>query len=88
MAILTVGIRGARRRRLPALADRRNLGLNSPMEELSIGALARHDTEMRFRMRAAKGSPQRGLLLLDKLDRRHAQRLRTSRKQRDGEKSQ
>ena len=85
MAIFTVGIRGARRRRLPALAGRRNLSLNSPMEELSNGAPAGHDTEMRFRMRAAKGDPQRGLKLLDKLDRRHVPRPRTSAEQRDEE---
>ena len=32
---------------------RRGLSLNKPMEELSVRALAEHDTEMRFRMRAA-----------------------------------
>lgn len=58
------------------------------MEELSIRALAVHDTEMRFRMRAARGDAQRGLELLDKLDRRHAPRLRSTAEQRDEETSE
>ena len=36
-------------------------------------ALAEHDTEMRFRMRAARGDTGRGLKLLDELDHRHAE---------------
>ncbi len=58
------------------------------MEELSTRTLAERDTEMRFRVRAARGDAQRGLMLLDQLDRRHASRLRTSSKQRDEEKPQ
>ena len=44
------------------------VSLNKLMEELSVRALTEHDTEMRFRMRAA-----RGLKLLDELDHRHVQ---------------
>lgn len=58
------------------------------MEELSIRVLAEHDTEMRFRMRAARGDAQRGVELLDKLDRRHALRLRAGGEQRDEATSQ
>ena len=76
MATLTIRIPDAHRDRLAALAAQRNLSLNKLMEELSIRVLAEHDTEMRFRMRAARGDAQRGLELLDKLDRRHASRLR------------
>ena len=78
MATLTIRIPDAHRDRLAALAAQRNLSLNKLMEELSIRALAEHDTEMRFRMRAARGDAQRGLEALDKLDRRHASRVRTS----------
>ncbi len=75
MATLTIRIPDAHRDRLAALAAQRNLSLNKLMEELSIRALAEHDTEMRFRMRAARGGAQRGLEVLDKLDRRHASRV-------------
>ncbi|HUI43447.1 MAG TPA: hypothetical protein VL523_15900 [Terriglobia bacterium] len=34
------------------------------------GALNRHDAEVRFRARGARGDPKRGLVSLDKLDRR------------------
>ena len=43
------------------------------MEELSVRALAEHDTEMRFRLRVSRGDSALGLKLLDKLDRLHAQ---------------
>ena len=50
MATLTIRMSYAHRDRLAA---RRGLSLNKLMEELSVRALAEHDTEMRFRMRAA-----------------------------------
>ncbi len=71
MATLTIRIPDAHRDRLAALAAQRNLSLNKLMEELSIRALAEHDTEMRFRMRAARGDAGRGLELLDQLDRHY-----------------
>lgn len=37
------------------------------MEELSIAASAEFDAETRFRVRAARGNPESGLRLLDKL---------------------
>jgi hypothetical protein len=39
------------------------------MDELATLALAQHDTETRFRLLAQRGSKQRGLDLLEKLDR-------------------
>ena len=72
MATLTIRIPDAHRDRLAAMAARRGLSLNKLMEELSVRALAEHDTEMRFRMRAARGDAARGLKLLDELDRRRA----------------
>ena len=41
------------------------------MEEISLRALAEHDIETRFRVRATRGDRERGLELLDELDRRH-----------------
>ena len=54
------------------MAARRGLSLNKLMEELSTRALAEHDTEMRFRMRAARGDTAHGLVVLDELNRLHA----------------
>ena len=73
MATLTIRIPDAHRDRLAAMAAQHGLSLNKLMEELSVRALAEHDTEMRFRMRAARGKVTRGLKLLDKLDRYYDQ---------------
>ena len=73
MATLTIRIPDAHRDRLAAMAAQRGLSLNKLMEELSVRVLAEHDTEMRFRMRAARSKVDRGLKLLNELDRRYAQ---------------
>ena len=73
MATLTIRIPDAHRDRLAAMAARRGLSLNKLMEELSVRALTEHDTEMRFRLRAARGDIERGLKLLDELDAAHSQ---------------
>ena len=73
MATMTIRLPDEHRDRLAAMAARRGLSLNKLMEELSVRALAEHDTEMRFRMRAARGDTRRGLKLLEELDRRHAE---------------
>lgn len=75
MATLTIRLPDAHRDRLKAMAAQRGLSLNKLMEELSVRALAEHDTEMRFRMRAARGDVTRGLRLLDELDHRHARTM-------------
>lgn len=72
MATLTIRLPDAQRGRLAAMAARRGLSLNKLMQELSVRAITEHDTEMRFRMRAARGEPERGLKVLDDLERRHA----------------
>ena len=71
VATLTIRVPDAHRDRLEAMAARRGMSLNKLMEELSIRALVEHDAEMRFRPRASRGDPERGLELLDKLDRAH-----------------
>ena len=70
MATLTIRLPDAQRDRLAAMAARRGVSLNKLMQELSVRALAEHDTELRFRARAARGDAARGLELLDGLDRR------------------
>ena len=73
MATLTIRLPDAHRDRLAAMAAQRGLSMNKLMEELSVRALAEHDTEMRFRLRAARGNTGRGLKLIAELDRRNAQ---------------
>ena len=41
------------------------------LQEFAARALAEHETEMRFRARAARGDAARGFAVLDELDRRH-----------------
>ena len=54
MATLTIRGPEAHRERLAAMAAQRGVSVNELMEELSIRALTEHDTEMRFRLRAAR----------------------------------
>ncbi|MXY67752.1 MAG: toxin-antitoxin system HicB family antitoxin [Acidobacteriia bacterium] len=72
MATLTIRVPDAHRDRLAAMAAQRGVSLNKLMEELSARALAEHDTEMRFRPRAARGTVTRVLAVLERLDRRHS----------------
>ena len=68
MATLTIRLPDAQRDRLAAMAARRGVSLNRLMQELSVRALTEHDTEKRFRIRAARGDVRKGLKLLGKLD--------------------
>ncbi len=72
MATLTIRIPDALRDRLAAMAAWRGLSMSKLIEEISSRALAERDTEMRFRMRAARGDPAPGLKVLDELDRPHS----------------
>jgi len=72
MATLTIRVPDAHRDRLAAMAAQRGVSVNKLMEEISTRALAEHDTEMRFRLRAARGNVERGLAVLEKLDRMHS----------------
>ena len=76
MSTLTIRIPEDKHARLRSLADKRGISLNRLADELFTVALAQHDTEARFRARAARGSPQRLLQLLAKLDRHFAKRCR------------
>ena len=69
MATLTIRMPDTTHERLRHLAKARNVSMNKLIEEFSIAALAEFDAEARFRVRAARGDPQRGLVLLAKLDR-------------------
>lgn len=68
MATLTIRLPDDKHQRLKALAKHRRISINKLVDELSTQAIAEFDTENRFRMLAAKGKPEEGLAILDKLD--------------------
>jgi len=70
MATLTIRLTDEKHARLRQLAERRKISVNKLIDELSTVALAEFDAETRFRARAALGSPEAALRLLDDLDRR------------------
>ncbi len=70
MATLTIRLPDEKHQRLKNLAEYRCVSVNKLMEELSTQALAEFDSEIRFKVLAAKGDVRRGLEVLDKLDKR------------------
>ena len=71
MSTFTIRLPEDKHERLRELARQRGMSINRLMDELSTVALVQHDAEVRFRAHAAKGSPQAGLRILEKLDRLH-----------------
>ena len=69
MSMLTIRLPETKHQRLKAFARARGVSLNKLVEEWATVALAQLDAENRYRMRAARGKPEVGLALLDKLDR-------------------
>ena len=74
MVTMTIRLPDTKHTRLRLLAERQGISLNKLVEEWASVALAQFDAETRFRVRAARGHPQRGLRLLDELDERLARR--------------
>ncbi|HKH44399.1 MAG TPA: toxin-antitoxin system HicB family antitoxin [Thermoanaerobaculia bacterium] len=72
MATLTIRLSDEKHARLRQLAERRRISVNKLIDELSTVALAEFDAETRFRARAALGSPEEALRLLEDVDRREA----------------
>ena len=68
MTTLTIRIPDEKANRLREMARQRGISLNKLMEEFSTMGLAEFDAETRFRLRAARGSSEQGIALLDKLD--------------------
>lgn len=68
MSALTVRLADDKHARLRDLARSRGTTLNALIDEMTTILLVEHDTELRFRLRAARGEGkiQRGLDLLDK----------------------
>ncbi len=71
MGTLTIRLPDDKHSRLKELAKSRGISLNKLIEEFSTIALAEFDAENRFKALAAKGDPEEGLKILDKLDRLH-----------------
>ena len=70
MSTLTIRLPDTKHQRLKALARARGVSLNKLVEEWATVALAQLDAENRYHIRAARGQPEKGLALLDKLDSR------------------
>jgi hypothetical protein len=68
MTTLTIRIPDDKANRLREMARQRGISLNKLMEEFSTLGLAEFDAETRFRARAARGSAEQGMALLDRLD--------------------
>jgi predicted transcriptional regulator len=77
MATLTIRLPDDKHERLRQLAKQRQISMNKLIEELSTIALTQFDVETRFRARAARGSAEVGLQLLDKLDAMTDERRKT-----------
>jgi predicted transcriptional regulator len=69
MKRLTIRLSDEKHERLRQLAKRRKISMNMLIDELSTLALVQFDVESRFRARAALGSREEGLALLDLLAR-------------------
>ncbi|TDL74161.1 ribbon-helix-helix protein, CopG family [Palleronia sediminis] len=69
MSVMTIRLPDAQHERLRQLARTRGVSINKVIEELATRALTEFDLETRFRTRAARGDPEEGLRLLDRLDR-------------------
>ncbi len=74
MSTLTIRLAKDQHERLKALAAHRGVSMNKLFEEFTTKALAEFDTETRFRLRAARGDPKKGLEVLDKLDRHYTKK--------------
>ena len=68
MSNLTIRMPDATHARLRDLARTRGVSINKLIEEMATATLSAHDAEVRFRLLAARGKPERGLAILDRPD--------------------
>lgn len=66
MAAINVRLSDEKHQRLKELAASKNISVNKLMEELATIALTEFDAETRFKLRASRGSVERGLELIQK----------------------
>ncbi len=69
MSTVTLRIPDAKHERLKQYAKEQGISLNKLFDEFATVALAQFDAKTRFEIKASKGSVEKGLKLLDKLDR-------------------
>ena len=68
MSTLTIRVPDGTHARLRDLARVRGVSINKLIEEMATATLSAHDAEVRFRLLAARGKPERALAILDRLD--------------------
>ena len=68
MGKLTIRLPDDKHERLKFLAAKRKMSINKLFEEFSTMALVEFDVESSFRTHAARGDANRGLRLLDKVE--------------------
>lgn len=68
MSTLTIRMPDNTHARLRNLARTRGVSINKLIEEMATATLSAYDAEVRFRLMAARGKPERGLAILDRLD--------------------
>ena len=67
MSTLTIRMPDATHARLRDLARVRGVSINKLIEEMATATLSAHDAEVRFRVVASRGKPDRALAILDRV---------------------
>lgn len=68
MSTITIRIPDSRHERLKQYAKKQGISLNKLFDEFATVALAQFDAKTRFEIKASRGSVEKGLQILDKLD--------------------
>ncbi|QNM90501.1 toxin-antitoxin system HicB family antitoxin [Aliarcobacter cryaerophilus] len=68
MSTITLRMPDSKHERLKEYAKEQGVSLNKLFEEFATVALAQFDAKTRFEIKASKGSIEKGLQILDKLD--------------------
>ena len=69
MSVLTIRVPEEKHQRLKELAEAKKMSLNRLFDEMSTRILTEYDVEQRLKARAALGSAEDGLALLDEFAR-------------------
>ena len=68
MSTITLRMPDSKHERLKEYAKEQGVSLNKLFEEFATVALAQFDAKTRFEIKASRGSVEKGLQILDKLD--------------------